>query len=206
VDPPDQPGPPGSARPRGRRPAAATTREALLTAARQVFSELGYTNASVRVIAERANQDAAMINYWFGGKNGLFRTAMATPPEEQPIVTEQWDAHPAQLGEQVTRAMLTRSDWPGEVLMGLLRSCSDHPDAAAIIRDRVNRGPLGQIARIAAPDQHELRAALCAAQAIGLAITSQVLKPDPLAAAGHNTLLAALAPTMQRYLTAPLDP
>ena len=204
--PPDQPARPGSARPRGRRPAAAATREALLTAARQVFSESGYTNASVRVIAERANQDPAMINYWFGGKSGLFHTAMAIPTERQPIVTEVWNAHPAQLGEQVARAVLTRSDCPGEVLVALLRSCSDHPDAAAILRDCVNRGPLGQVVSVAAPDQHELRAALCATQAIGLAIACQILKLDPLAAAGHDTLLAALAPTMQGYLTGPLDP
>jgi Tetracyclin repressor-like, C-terminal domain len=55
-----------------------------------------------------------------------------------------------------------------------------------------------------APDQVELRSALCASQLVGLGMVRYVLELEPLASADHATVVAAIAPTMQRYLTGPL--
>jgi AcrR family transcriptional regulator len=37
-----------------------------------VFAEHGYEGATARAIAARADVDAAMVNHWFGSKEGLF--------------------------------------------------------------------------------------------------------------------------------------
>ncbi|MGH3791597.1 MAG: TetR family transcriptional regulator, partial [Pseudonocardiaceae bacterium] len=66
-------------RPRGRRPAGGNTRAALLDAAKVEFTERGFNAATVRTIAQRAGVDAAMVNHWFGGKDGLFVAAMQIP-------------------------------------------------------------------------------------------------------------------------------
>jgi hypothetical protein len=55
------------------------------------------------------------------------------------------------------------------------------------------------------PDAH-LRASLVASQMIGLAVARYTLRVEPLASAPRATLIAALAPTIQRYLTGDLGP
>src|SRR3979411_792922 len=65
---------------RGRRPAGQDTKTALVTAARELFGESGYDGATVRAIATRAGVDAAMVNHWFGSKEGLFVKAVLRLP------------------------------------------------------------------------------------------------------------------------------
>lgn len=50
----------------------ATTREKLLEAAGQVFAEMGFDRATGKEICERAGANAAAVNYYFGGMDGLY--------------------------------------------------------------------------------------------------------------------------------------
>lgn len=52
-------------------------RDRILAAARAEFAERGFGAVSVRSIAERAGATAAMINYYFGGKQALYDTVVA---------------------------------------------------------------------------------------------------------------------------------
>jgi AcrR family transcriptional regulator len=52
-------------------------RARILGAARTEFADRGFEAASVRVIAERAETTAAMINYYFGGKAKLYEATLA---------------------------------------------------------------------------------------------------------------------------------
>jgi len=52
-------------------------RERIVAAARAEFAAQGFAAASVRTIAERAGATAAMINYYFGGKQSLYDTVVA---------------------------------------------------------------------------------------------------------------------------------
>ena len=45
-----------------------TTREKLLTAATEAFWEQGYSNTSLRQIAQIAGVDVALVSRYFGGK------------------------------------------------------------------------------------------------------------------------------------------
>jgi hypothetical protein len=56
-----------------------------------------------------------------------------------------------------------------------------------------------------ASDRVELRATLVGSQLIGLGMVRYVLRLEPLASADHRTVVAAMAPTVQRYLTGSLD-
>ena len=49
------------------------TREQLLMAAGEVFSELGYRASTVRMICDRAQANIASVNYHFGDKETLYR-------------------------------------------------------------------------------------------------------------------------------------
>lgn len=67
-------------RTRGRPRAAngAETRERIIHAARQVFSELGYDASTFQAIAERANLTRPAINHYFTNKKDLYGQVLAS--------------------------------------------------------------------------------------------------------------------------------
>ena len=191
-----------TSRRRGRRPAGQDTRTALLDAARAVFAEHGYERATVRVIAARAGVDAAMVNHWFGGKEGLFAKAVLQLPfSPLELVATLRDGPDEQFGERIARTFLTRWDGAGgNVFQALVRSIASHEEAATMMREFFGKffaeliGGLGS-------DQVALRTTLCASQVVGLGMIRYIARFEPLASAEVETLVAAIAPNLQRYLT-----
>ncbi len=61
-----------SAKPLGRVRGPLSTREALARAGAQLFARYGFGGTTVEQIARRARANKAMINYYFGGKEGLY--------------------------------------------------------------------------------------------------------------------------------------
>ncbi|GAA2574036.1 TetR/AcrR family transcriptional regulator [Pseudonocardia hydrocarbonoxydans] len=193
------------ARRRGRRRSGADTREQVLTAARAAFAERGYDGATVRHIAERAGVDAAMVHHWFGSKDALFTASLDIPLDPAAVFPELLHGPRDQLGERLVTRFLTLWDATGGApLASMLRSVAAHDDAARMLRDFVTRVILTRVVATLGPDQPDLRAALVGSQLIGLGMARYVVKLEPLASADHATVVAAVAPTVQRYLTGPL--
>jgi AcrR family transcriptional regulator len=196
-----------AAKRRGRRPAGQDTRTALLEAARQVFAESGYEGATVRAIAARAGVDAAMVNHWFGGKETLFAQAVLKIPfEVQELVTTVLAGDLDTIGERIARGFLTAWDSSaGGIFPALVRSLAGHDQAAAGLRDFLGKHVFGRIVTRLEVDRPLLRANLCASQLIGIGMIRYVAKFEPLAGTPADVLVAAVAPTLQRYLTGELD-
>ncbi|WP_425394062.1 TetR family transcriptional regulator [Actinokineospora inagensis] len=193
--------------PRGRRPGGADTRAALLTAAREVFVEQGYDGATVRAIARRAGVDAAMVNHWFGGKESLFAEAVLKLPfnPREHLAQALRDGDPALMGERVTRTFLTTWDaHGGGIFAALIRSVAAHDQVSHALRDFFHHNVFAELATVA-KDNAPLRANLVATQLIGLGIVRYVTRFDPTATVEVETLAKAVGPTIQRYLTEPLD-
>jgi AcrR family transcriptional regulator len=191
---------------RGRRPGGADTRGALLAAARAVFAERGFEGATVRLIAERAGVDPAMVNHWFGGKEALFTAALDLPIDPAVLIAQVVTGDPERLGERLVGRFLTIWDHAGggRPLAALIRSIASHETAARLMRQFVTHVLQRRVVASVAPDQVDLRAALVASQIVGLGMVRYVLRLEPLASADHATVIAAVAPTLQRYLTGPL--
>lgn len=60
-----------------RRRDASATRQGILNAGRRQFAKAGYEGALLRDIAAEAGVDAALINRYFGSKEGLFSEVLA---------------------------------------------------------------------------------------------------------------------------------
>ncbi|PXY21368.1 TetR family transcriptional regulator [Prauserella muralis] len=191
---------------RGRRPAGEDTRTALVEAARAVFAESGFDGATVRAIAARAGVDAAMVNHWFGGKEGLFTKAVLRVPFDIDEVLESVTAGgPENMGENMVRTFVSRWDGAGgEYFVALIRSVTSHDDALETLKKVLVSRILNAVAAHAGSDRPELRAALCATQMIGLGMTRYVARLEPVASADIETLVPTVAPTLQRYLTGDL--
>ncbi|WP_189054205.1 TetR/AcrR family transcriptional regulator [Longimycelium tulufanense] len=192
---------------RGRRPAGEDTRTALLEAARAEFIAQGYDGATVRVIARRAGVDPAMVNHWFGGKQGLFAASVIQLPiTPDEIVRRLLDGPPETVGERMVRNFLAVWDATGGgQFTALVRSVTSMDLAAQALRDIFVQTVFGRVVAAVAPDQHELRATLCASQIIGLGMARYVVRLEPLASADVDTLVRTMAPNLQRYMSGELD-
>ncbi|CUU54817.1 regulatory protein, tetR family [Parafrankia irregularis] len=63
-----------------RRRDAARSRQALLSAAADLFAERGYAGTAIRSVGDRAGVDPALIARYFGGKEGLYQAVLAADP------------------------------------------------------------------------------------------------------------------------------
>jgi AcrR family transcriptional regulator len=188
---------------RGRRPGGADTRAALVEAARTVFIEQGYDGATVRSIAALAGVDAAMVNHWFGGKEGLFAEAVLKLPFNPKDIADQLlDGDVDDLGERIVRTFLTTWDnTGGGVFTALMRSITSHEQAAHVLRDLLIKHIFERMLRRVGADNHLFRATLVASQLVGMGMVRYVAQFEPLASSDIEVMVPAVAPTIQRYLT-----
>ncbi|WP_086666701.1 TetR/AcrR family transcriptional regulator [Lentzea kentuckyensis] len=192
---------------RGRRAAGEDTRAALVAAAREVFVEKGYDGATVRAIAAKAGVDAAMVNHWFGGKEGLFAQAVLQLPfDPAEILKRLVDGPVEQAGERIIRTFVTVWDATGGgTFAALIRSVTSQQEVANALKSFFVNAIFKNLLTEIGAEQRELRATLCATQMVGLGIVRYVVHFEPLASADLETLVKAIAPNMQRYLTGDLD-
>ncbi|MFD8912874.1 TetR family transcriptional regulator [Streptomyces sp. NPDC059575] len=196
----------GTGRRRGRPPRTESgdTRDRILAAAREEFSERGYEKTSVRGIAKAAGVDSALVHHYFGTKDQIFEAAVTVsfaPALAAPdaIVEGPLDT----VGERFTRFVFGVWENPATraPLLAIVRSAVNNEAAAAVFRRLVAAQLLHRIAdRIGGPDA-ELRAELAAAQLVGTAMLRYVIKVEPLASADVERIVARLAPVVQGHLT-----
>lgn len=191
----------------GRRPGNPQTREEIIATARRLFAERGFDRTTIRAIAAGAGVDPALVHHYFGTKDQLFLAAMNSPidPGEQlpAVLTGDRD----RIGERLVRTFLTVWDSPaGAAGVAMLRSSLTNDWTARILREFLVTQILRRVTKALDLDPAEapLRASLVATQIAGLALMRYVLKLEPLASAPHETVVAAIAPTVQRYLTGEL--
>jgi AcrR family transcriptional regulator len=191
----------------GRRPGSPDTREAILAAARQAFAERGFDNATVRQIATAADVDPALVHHYFGTKEQLFLATVRVPINPQDIIPSVVAGGKDNLGENLLRTFIHVWDSPmGTAGAALLRSAMSGEWSARLLREFLITQILRRVIRQLDLDPAEapLRAALIASQIAGLAMMRYIIKLEPLASAPAETIIANIAPTIQRYATGPL--
>jgi hypothetical protein len=147
--------------------------------------------------------DAAMVNHWFGGKEGLFAEAVLKLPfSPKDLVAGLLQGEVDDLGERIVRTFLTTWDTTGGgVFTALVRSITSHEQAAHVLRDFLVKHIMGRVLSAVGTDRQDLRATLVASQLVGMGVVRYVAQFEPLASADIETMVGAVAPTVQRYLT-----
>ncbi|GAA2579941.1 TetR family transcriptional regulator [Actinomadura fulvescens] len=179
------------------------TRTAILEAARRRFAADGFERATIRAIAADAGIDPSMVMRYYGSKEKLFAAAT-----DLDLRLPDLAAVPhAELGATLARHFVER--WEGrledEILILLFRSAITNETAAERLRSVFGAQVAGAVAAVVA-DAAEVpaRAGLVATQVLGVALCRYILRLPPVVAFDVDTLVASLAPTIQRYLTEPL--
>ncbi|MFC9896532.1 TetR family transcriptional regulator [Nocardia sp. NPDC127579] len=192
----------------GRRPGQSGARQAILDAARTRFSEAGFDKTSIRGVAAAAGVDPALVHHYFGTKQQLFAAVVDLPVDPEATL-KLIDAAPLdELGPTLLRAVATVWDSPaGPGLIAAVRTLlgGNDPELARtflleVVLERVRL-------RIATPaDDGRKRIALVASQMIGALVARKIVGVEPLASMPIPELVAAVGPTVQRYLTGVVEP
>jgi AcrR family transcriptional regulator len=191
----------------GRRPGNQDTKQSILEAARTVFAEKGYDSGSIRAIAAAAEVDPALVHHYFGTKEKLFLACLNAPINPAELVPQAIEGPRDQMGERLIRLVLSVWDSPaGVAAVAMFRSALSNEWTARLLREFV----ITQVLRKAAaevsmnPAEAPMRAGLMATQIAGLLTARYVLKIEPIAGAPAETLVRAVGPNIQRFLTEPL--
>lgn len=208
---------PAGPRRAGRRAGETRTREAILDAARRSFAEHGYDGATIRAIAAGAGVNPALVHHFYGTKEALFAAAMKLPVVPSEILARSFaaardrlgDDFEAHVGEILVTTMLRAWELTEvrTAFLGLLRSAATTDQGLAMLREFVTSTILASLVRaagVADDAEGRYRAALVGSQIVGLGFTRHLLRLEPIASASIEDLVAAISPTVQRYLTGDL--
>lgn len=192
---------------RGRRPGQTETREDILLAARAAFAELGFDGATIREIASRAGVDAALVHHYYGTKDRLFFASVRFPVDPDVLIPRIADGPPDELGGRLADTFLSvwEDSESGPALEALLRGAVTNREMGELVKQFLGvfvlRRVGGALEGVVHPDEFPRRASLVASQLFGLAVTRHLLEIEPLASMPREEVVAAVAPTLQRYLT-----
>jgi len=196
--------PPLQAR-RGRRPGANTTRREILDAARARFATDGFAATTIRRIASDAGVNPSLVMQFFTSKEVLFAAVMSISPKSLERFSTVFDGPDEHLGERVVRAHL--EVWEGapedsEPLIAMLRGAISNEQAGSQLREFIQARLLDAMGAEGgnAPDA-ALRAGLASSMLVGIVVGRRLVGVPILAEADTETLVALVAPAIQRVLT-----
>ena len=200
-------GTPASGKRRGRRRGESGTREAIAEAARRLFGDGGYDRVTLRAIAAEAGVDPALLIHYFGSKERLFLSIAGLPIPPGEILAHLAEGERSSVGLRLARFVLGRLEDPRERarITAVVRAAVSEPAAARLMREQLTRELMLPLAEALGSEDAPLRANLAGSQVVGLIMARYVVGVEPLASTPPETVVAAVAPTLQRYLAEPLD-
>lgn len=182
---------------------AAATRLSLVQAARHRFAFDGYRATTVRDIAADAGVNVALINRYFGSKEGLFRACLDRATPEQEAAPSGSDLERV-LGGLIRHIIRSPTDEDSMQLLLLLRGSGD--EAVDRIRRETLRGYAERLAGAAragsssADDDLLVRAEIALSVVLGMTMLRTSTKVEPLASADVEAVARPLEDALRALL------
>lgn len=181
-----------------RRRNSNATRSAILEAATRRFACRGYKHSGVREIAADAGVTAALVNRYFGSKEGLFSEVMERAFDPGGLLEGPLPTIATSLARFLVYGNEDDPDEGKTSLLLLLRSATE-PLAVELLRTNLEREYLKPLAeRIGGPDA-EARAGMILAQLTGFAILDQMIRPRAFADSDRERLVLLLSESLATY-------
>ena len=183
------------------------SRDAVLSAAKQRFATDGYEKTTLRAIANDAHVDPSMLLYLFGSKEELFRESLRLTLDPEVLVaalTGAADDDP-DIGTRMVRTYLRIWETPDTAasMRAMLQSATSNTDANEAFRGFMQNYVLTAVSGVLGGGaQARLRAMLAASNLVGTAVLRYIIQVPPLATLSADEVVALIAPTVTRYLTA----
>jgi AcrR family transcriptional regulator len=192
---------------RGRRRGETRTRDAILDSARRLFAERGYDRTSLRAIARDAGVDPALVAHFFGSKQRLFVEVVEFPFDPAETLPAILEGDRAAIGVRLAELVVGLLEVPEarDRITGVVRAAGSEPEVARMVRELVTREVWKPAAALLGVEDAELRMNLVGSQIVGLVMARYIVGAEPLASLPPEEVVSAIAPTLQRYLTEPLD-
>jgi AcrR family transcriptional regulator len=183
------------------------SRDAVLSSAKQRFATDGYEKTTLRAIAHDAHVDPSMVLYLFGSKAELFRESLRLILDPEVLVaalTGSADDDP-DIGTRMVRTYLRIWETPDTAasMRAMLQSATSNTDANDAFRAFMQNYVLTAVSgALGGGEQARLRAMLAASNLVGTAMLRYIIQVPPLATLSADEVVALIAPTVTRYLTA----
>lgn len=174
----------------------------ILRAARDAFAETGWAGTTIRSVARAADVDPALVYHYFGSKEDLLDAATAPEPRFLERVASTWTVPQPELGRALVEVLLANwaDDEIGPSLRAVLQTAAHEPRTREKLRLVVERSLMG-VSQLGADERDRLvRSGLISSQLMGFALMRFVWKIEPVASMSDAEVIAALAPTLQRYI------
>ncbi|MGO3879620.1 MAG: TetR/AcrR family transcriptional regulator [Agrococcus casei] len=185
---------------RGRpRAGADDGRDRLLAAARDLFAERGYTGATLRAIATRADCDPALIAHHFGSKKELFARAMALSLGPSVVLETALRGDPTTTPERLAALVLRAWDAPAVhgSLTQLLATGMQHPEVLHAFREYIAKEIVGRLVEYFGGAAARERATAMVTIIIGLIFGRYVIGVEPLRSTPPERVIASLTPSLR---------
>jgi AcrR family transcriptional regulator len=192
--------------PRGPRDERGVISTRILRAARASFAEHGYAGTTLRAVAQQADVDPALVNYYFTNKTGLLDAALVPPEAWVERIAEAAAAPLKTRGAALVRTLVDA--WSDPEIAGFLRSAILTAAHEPIALQRLMAGfavhVLGAVSAELPDEERMVRASLASTQMVGLGIMRYVWQVGAVATLPDDRVVALIGPTIQRYLTGTL--
>jgi AcrR family transcriptional regulator len=193
----------------GRRSGNPDTKAEILAAARRLFAEEGFESVSMRRIASEAGVDPSLIHHYFGSKDDLFMAAIELPMDPAPEIAAVLKGGEIEnAGERLVHAFVAIWDGPHqEKLLAVVRTSLSKPSMSFVLRQLFEHRVVKTVESSIGDkvDHVPVRANFIASQVFGLVVTRYILKLEPLASLNEAQLAETIGPTLDRYLTMPIE-
>ncbi|WP_063125862.1 TetR/AcrR family transcriptional regulator [Nocardia fusca] len=187
---------------RGRPAGGSNARQRLIDAAEELFLRDGFSRTTIRGIAGHAGVDHALVNYYFGSKEGLFTAVMDLLASPGELVEHATGAGPEHLAPRLLNALLTTWDSPSvqEHSRRLLSAIQTDPTTRDAFRDYLEHQVIAQIAGTLTGRDATARAGAAATVIAGLFLTRYVARVEPIAGMTRPQVVGYLGPALHACL------
>ncbi len=177
-----------------RKRDADATRLAILLAAKRHFARSGYEGAFVRDIAADAGVDAALINRYFGGKQGLFAAALKDSIKGDLVSTWNRKTFGRDIAEMMAHSPHDHEE-RAQAFQFLLRAATS-PTTQPMLNEAVQARFLGPIREWLGGEEAPVRARILASIIIGF-LVERLVRDDRIPQPEHDAFIRRLAPILQ---------